>query len=210
MAENGDAMVALLACTPSRTGATRQGWVPLVLRVQPMIKSAQASVTKTNGFRLNLPLFEQKTSAGETWQRTPAHQVEVEMKNRLTGVQTGIQQQPIPALADLVLLRQTAGHNHQPTEQRSILLADAVERSNVTVWNDQQVNWRSRMVIAKCRYEIILIDDIRVNCSIDDLAKNTVFNHFSCIRIIPDPLLSGQWLGDSAGISPVRLLQTIS
>ena len=60
MAENGDAMVALLACTPSRTGATRQGWVPLVLRVQPMIKSAQASVTKTNGFRLNLPLSSKK------------------------------------------------------------------------------------------------------------------------------------------------------
>lgn len=100
------------------------------------------------------------------------------MENGLSGIRACIDDKTIAKLADIILLSQPACNEHQMPEQRFIFLVNVIQRGNVALGNNQQVNRGRRMPVGKNRYLFILIDKIAGRRAGNNLAKNTVFGHY--------------------------------
>ena len=130
----------------------------------------------------------------------------MQVKNRLPGIRSCIENQAITALADEIILGQFPGHNHQVAEKLLIVFTDAVKGRDMPVWNDQQMNRGGRHAIRKCCDLFILVNDVGRHAPGHNLAKNTIFSHMVCYYYNRKPGVYGA----SVGIGPVRALQTIS
>lgn len=113
-----------------------------------------------------------------------AHQVEVCMENGLTGIWTSVQDHAVPALLDAHLFSQLTGDEERARNPARIRLGDVVERGNVPVGNDQQVHRGSRMLIVEGCHLVILVCKFCASLAGNNLAKDTIFFHFLCDRII--------------------------
>ncbi len=108
----------------------------------------------------------------------------MQVKNALPGIRAGVQDQPVTALANLFLPGQPLRDNEQVPQQRCVFFADLVERVNMAVGNDQQMDRRGSIAVPERGSLFVFIDDLRRCFPGKNPAKNTVFSHFLCLCII--------------------------
>jgi hypothetical protein len=108
--------------------------------------------------------------------------MKVKVENRLSGLLPGVDHQPVAVLTDALLLGQPPRSDNHLPQQKGIFLADTVQRGDVAVGDNQNMNRRCRLVIVKGSYLLILVSNFSGRIPSDDLAKNTIFRHFLCLH----------------------------
>lgn len=96
--------------------------------------------------------------------------MKVEMIDGLAAVLGGIDHDSI-SLGKSVLPCQIGSDPQQVSEQRRMLLAGLVERSQVFTGNNQNMDRSLRMDVGKCKAFVVLVQSLRRDASFDDPAE---------------------------------------
>ena len=86
------------------------------------------------------------------------------------GLKAGVS----PRISAPQLLRERRSEDHHFTKQRRVLGLTIGQSFDVSLWNDQRVNRRSRMDVMKRQEILILVDFLTWNLASDDFAENTI------------------------------------
>jgi len=113
-----------------------------------------------------------------------ANQVQVQVENRLSTVRAGVDYRPVAILMDTLFACQLCGNNEHMSHEGLISRGKLVERMDVLVGNDQDMDRRSRVEIMESRHLFVAIDDAGRGFTVDNFAKDTV-------RHIPHPTQDG-------------------
>src|SRR5262249_13228809 len=108
-----------------------------------------------------------------------AEQMQVEVWHRLPRLLQAVQHQAI-AVAQAQLRRQLRRHQVQVAQQRLVLFLHVGVGRNHLLRDDQDVDRRLRIDIAKRQALIVLVDDVGGDLSLDDLEKEVV-GHHGCV-----------------------------
>jgi hypothetical protein len=95
----------------------------------------------------------------------------MKMKNRLPGVQTGVDGQAVSACVDIFHLGQSLGNQQHAPAQNGILVVEIVEGWDMPVGYDQDMGAGGGMGIPEGGYQVILVEHPLGRSTLDDFAK---------------------------------------
>src|SRR5579863_623054 len=109
-----------------------------------------------------------------------AHQMNMQVKDRLSGLRPGIDHEPKPLVGNPLLPRQATRQMKEVPRQGLFLIGHARESVDVSLRDDQQVDWSLGINILKSKRLIVVMDNFTRNLPRHNSAKNTVF-HFKSL-----------------------------
>jgi hypothetical protein len=104
---------------------------------------------------------------------TAANQVEVQVKNRLPGIRTGIDDQAVPGLIQAGFSSQAASGKKHVAEQVTVGRFGFIHGYNMLLRYDQDVHGGNRTGILETDQGLIAMEDIGGNISGNDPAEGT-------------------------------------
>ncbi len=110
-----------------------------------------------------------------------AQQMQVHMHHHLVGVRPAIHDQAITASGNALFFGQLGYRGEHTSGHGRLVCGQVVRIGEMLVWNDQDVDRRQRMDIAKSGDPLVLIDLISRYLPGNDLAKDTVFFDHKCL-----------------------------
>lgn len=120
--------------------------------------------------------------SGRPTETASAQQMVVQVKNRLTGVGAAIGNHTKPVFRNPPFLRQLRGDLKYTTRHLPILRPQIQKGLDMLARDNQNVHGRLRPDILKSHHRVVFIDDIALNLSLDNSAKETV-SHLSALPI---------------------------
>ncbi len=103
-----------------------------------------------------------------------AQDMKMQMKHALASMRSGVDDDTVPRLGNLLQFRDLTANQQQPSEQLSIRIVQLSHRNHMFPGNDQHMDRRLRIDIVECDHQIVLIDEGCRNSPRDDFAKETV------------------------------------
>jgi hypothetical protein len=100
--------------------------------------------------------------------------VKVEVEDRLSGVRPGVDDGAVSGLVRALLLRNLARHESQVPNSLLIFLRHGVDRLNVFLGNDENMDRRLGIHIFECQTGVVLKDNPGWHFFADKPAKQTV------------------------------------
>lgn len=98
----------------------------------------------------------------------------MKMMNRLIGIRTAVDNASKSGVFDSLSRRNARRRQAQLTEKIRVVLGCIRETDKMPAWNDEHVDGRLGVDIAKCQHIRILVDDVRRNFPEGNLAKETI------------------------------------
>jgi hypothetical protein len=122
-------------------------------------------------------------------------QMQMDMKNGLTGVPAIVDDHAIAGLIKAFLLRKCLRHKEQVSNQLPVILPDAVNIGEVFFRHDEDMDRRLRIEVLEGNSKLILVDHFRGDLLFDDPAEDAVLikSHAYPFRS-PEKLLKKQLL----------------
>src|ERR1041384_2681324 len=102
--------------------------------------------------------------------RSPAWQVQMKMKDRLSRFAIRVEYRPIAAGRDAAFFRDRGGPSNELADEPVVFLADVVQRFDVTFRDDEHVRGRLRADVVEGEHAVVLVHDARGNLPLDDFA----------------------------------------
>jgi hypothetical protein len=93
------------------------------------------------------------------------------MKDALAGVRPDVDDHAKAALGDAMLARKLRRDSKDLPDQRAVVRVDIEDTNDMLAGNNQKMYRRSWPDVFKDHHGIVLIDDIRRNFSLDNVAK---------------------------------------
>ena len=109
-------------------------------------------------------------SRGPT-ERSTGEYVKVDMEHCLVGLAVCIENGPVAALSVSALARDGGGAACHLANQRVMVGAGVVQRSDVLLWNNEHVHWCLRVDVLDGDHPVIFVDELRRNLMRRDSAK---------------------------------------
>jgi hypothetical protein len=104
----------------------------------------------------------------------PAQNMEMKMKYGLASMDTGVDDEAIPASGNSLLFGYRITGQHQTPEQPDIRILKLSNRRHMFPRNDERMRRCLGIDIVECNYQIILIDKRRRNGPCDNFAKEAL------------------------------------
>ena len=123
--------------------------------------------------RARAPQRRGRASSGRPVERPPAHQVDVQVVDRLAAPPPDVRDQPVarrrrcPAVA-----RESGGDREEPAEQRAVRLGQLGRRRDVAARDEQDVGRRARRDVAEGDDEVVLVERGRTGSSPATIRQN--------------------------------------
>lgn len=90
---------------------------------------------------------------------TAAHQVHVQMVDFLAAIAIAIDDEPVAALGDALLLSDLSRRQQQTPRHLFVLIRQVIHRGDLFIGNDQNMDRGQRANIPKCGHQFVLIND---------------------------------------------------
>jgi hypothetical protein len=100
--------------------------------------------------------------------------VKVDVEDGLSGIRPSVDDGAVPGLVSALLLRNLACHESQVPNKLLIFLRHGVDRLNMFLGNDENMDRRFGIDIFECQRSVVLKDNPGWNFFADKSAKQTV------------------------------------
>jgi hypothetical protein len=104
----------------------------------------------------------------------PADQMQVQVKNYLTGMGTGVDNQAVAGFLDAFLPGNLAGNREKVAHELLVAWLQIVGRFDMLVRDDKHVCWGDGMDIPESSYLVVTVHFLTGGFSPDDFAKYTI------------------------------------
>jgi hypothetical protein len=104
----------------------------------------------------------------------PSDEMHVKVENSLAGVRTGVDYETVPPVLETVFFGQATANRRQSPEHRFMFRFDLVERLNVFVWYQEDMDRSHGPVVPKSGDPFILINDLRFGIPGGNFTKRTI------------------------------------
>jgi hypothetical protein len=111
------------------------------------------------------------TLAGRPAERTSAHHVQVHVEHELVRVPVDVHRRPPAAVGDPARLRERGRDAEELPRERVVLGREVVQRGDVLARDDEQVDGCLRIDVLERDDVCVLVDDLRGDLLLDDLAE---------------------------------------
>ena len=116
-------------------------------------------------------------SAGRPVQGTPAHDVDVKMEDGLTAVLAGVDNRSV-AFCQAEFRCNLGNHVQQVAAELSVLCCQLIKRNDWFPWNQQNMHRSLWTDIMESQAEIVFVDDVGRDLTINDLLEDGHEQHF--------------------------------
>ena len=124
----------------------------------------------------NLNLKSGKNTADKFW-GIAGQQGEVDVEHCLPGAAVAIEHRPVAVLRVPLILGDLCGARNQSAHHRRVPFLDVVQRRDVPAGDDEHMERRLRIDVLERQQLVVLVDDLRGDLAVGDLAEQTVVGH---------------------------------
>jgi hypothetical protein len=100
--------------------------------------------------------------------------MKMQMKNRLAGVRTCVDHQPVAGFFDSFLAGDLPANRRQVPQERFIFRPDFIQGRDMPVGDDQDMDRGNRVIIPESSHQRIMVQDLCRNFAGYDFTKNTM------------------------------------
>lgn len=108
-----------------------------------------------------------------------AQNMEVEVIDRLPAEFAAIGDDAVARVGDAKFARDLTDNHPEVAEQSGVILPDGVDRPDFLFWNHQDMDGRLRCDVAKGKAEVVFIDDVGGNLTVDDSLEDRAHGFLS-------------------------------
>lgn len=108
-----------------------------------------------------------------------AQNMEVEVIDRLPAEFAAIGDDAVACVGDAKFARDLTDNHPEVAEQSCVILPDGVDRPDFLFWNHQDMDWRLRCDVAEGKAEVVFVDDVGGNLTVDDSLEDRAHGFLS-------------------------------